>query len=486
MLSKEIIESAISTTEILDKNKIMILARPNTELEKLNTLTTDPFLVPNNILTSKELNYQETIDKIITRVSIPSLADNRQSEHDIQLDLMVDGLSEIVNHHLNFTRNTVKPMISELAKQLTEALANVPETATYNPIVKKWDIPTPMLITTMVDSIEEFKDEPYLAQTLLCNFPKKSGIEVVELMKTGSKTVDGEIDSWVSVVGVDLFEKIYETVYTSSANQTTENLFSNRTIGTDAAFAVFLISKKLFDNPLQDTPYSLTENRKIHAELFKQAALRCSQAYQRRDTNLKLKLLLVNWDNQEVTVFKPVYDSWLEEKGNPAVLYGNLLSDRPVAFLPAMLAIEQQCINKWVQQNNLMTLNLKNKRFVTFKETLINVTQRFIIENMKTLFGELVDPNNLTVTTPAAQIGIKNVKDRIANLTIKDIENVYILSGELVAKHIFYYTDAYAILTCIEKAMEDNKNISVLEAALISTIEYVTDYVTSQLKLNEF
>ena len=151
-----------------------------------------------------------------------------------------------------------------------------------------------------------------------------------------------------------------------------------------------------------------------------------------------------------------------------------------------MLAIEQQCVNKWVQQNNLMTLNLKNKRFVTFKETLINVTQRFIIENMKTLFGELVDPNNLTVTTPAAQIGIKNVKDRIANLTIKDIENVYILSGELVAKHIFYYTDAYAILTGIEKAMEDNKNISVLEAALISTIEYVTDYVTSQLKLNEF
>ena len=40
----------------------MILARPNTELEKLNTLTTDPFLVPNNILTSKELNYQETND----------------------------------------------------------------------------------------------------------------------------------------------------------------------------------------------------------------------------------------------------------------------------------------------------------------------------------------------------------------------------------------------------------------------------------------
>jgi hypothetical protein len=56
---------------------------------------------------------------------------------------------------------------------------------------------------------------------------------------------------------------------------------------------------------------------------------------------------------------------------------------------------------------------------------------------------------------------------------------------KLICRSRFYYTQAEAILMDIQQAAAVNPEIDVREAALLATINYVTDYVADQLTLTK-
>ena len=91
----------------------------------------------------------------------------------------------------------------------------------------------------------------------------------------------------------------------------------------------------------------------------------------------------------------------------------------------------------------------------------------------------------MSFTTTEVAKAAQLVQEYVETLREEAIGDIWEVASRVVAERIFYYTDAYCILTGINDACKQNPNIDVNEAALLSTIEYVCEYVCDQLVVSD-
>jgi uncharacterized Zn finger protein len=84
------------------------------------------------------------------------------------------------------------------------------------------------------------------------------------------------------------------------------------------------------------------------------------------------------------------------------------------------------------------------------------------------------DPNYFTTAKKLAYEYIEKIK-------LNDLENPSNIALTLMAGCRFYFTAGYQILSGIEECSRVNQDLDVREAALVSAIYYLTDYLTDQL-----
>ena len=491
MISQEIAQSAIQIAEEFDRRGLRIVTHPDAPLATLVAASSVALVASQSVATpAEDLNraYEPAAAAIAADSSIASVISPDSSVHDQELDAAVTDIAEAVSSHLSFAKNTVKPLVKELATSVAAALAAYPESATFNPSVVKIDLPQPMLNPAMEEAISEYRENTYVPVTMHMNLPPQDAASVIENLKTGSASADGDIAVWVGKLGEDFFRKVWSTIFTNEIVETVVNfdtLVADKLNGSDYALAVYLLSKRLMDSPPADSGYSLPQYRKEMGELLEQSAIRLSHAYEKRALDIKTQLLILSYTNENVYVVAPVYEDWMAAGGNNAVLFGNILSDRPALFVPALAEKSVEYLDMWERQNRMLTTTVVNRRFVEAKSTLKFKAQELIANNIEACFGGYASEQVLTFHTPEVVLAVEKISSYVDALEQEDLKDIWKVCTELVAKNIFYYTDSYKILLGIEQACKDNPGIDVSEAALLSTIEYVTDYVADQLVVVE-
>jgi hypothetical protein len=76
---------------------------------------------------------------------------------------------------------------------------------------------------------------------------------------------------------------------------------------------------------------------------------------------------------------------------------------------------------------------------------------------------------------------MKIASEYIGCLKLHDLDLVAELALNLMARARFYFTAGYQILSGIEQATKLNPNLDPREAALVSAVNYVTDYLADQI-----
>ena len=71
--------------------------------------------------------------------------------------------------------------------------------------------------------------------------------------------------------------------------------------------------------------------------------------------------------------------------------------------------------------------------------------------------------------------------EEIKSVNASDIDNVSDVCYRLMAKCRYFYTDSYKILSDMMSAMKESQSMSVKEAALVATINYIADYICDQI-----
>ena len=474
-------QTAIDLAQEFDRRGLGIGCKEDSILHSLHSAATIDFIHPT---ASAPNGYMPTAEDIVAESSIvPEGAD--RSAHDSELEEATIVVADGIRQQVSFAKNTVRPLVAALVEAVESGLKAMPLDATFNPEIIRVTLPQPMLANSLGDLVSQYSSVTYfpLSQPIGLDALDDAGVEA--LLMTGSKAVDGDIAAWISTKGISFFTNVYRVVFTRDAgvDGSFTSIIDKKTDGVDAALACFLMAKNLFDNPPSGVEMSLNEWKRVVGDVLAQSGLRLAQASEQVARQEQAGQLILTYSKDAVHVVGSVYDRWVDGGGQPAALFGNVLSDNPTFYAGAINEGASEYKGIWENLNRLLTMTLLNRRYRDTMELLRFKSEALLADHLDACFGQLANGSTLSFETPVVKEAMQRINTFIDGITIDQLGDgcVWPICTALVAGCIFYYASAQQILEGIDVAAKANPDAPVEEAALISVIEYIVDWVVDQL-----
>lgn len=504
MITTEIASAAIQIAQEFDRVGLQVSAAPGTPVERLYAMSTLQ-LGPTNAVISEQARTAEYMP-LPGEIAIESDMSRGTIEHANGETTVLDGHTQIledeiielvdaVTAHYDFARNNVRPLVKELADKIQTYLAGYPDSASYNPTIVRYDLPEVLLNPAMASSLAPYEKVDFQVLTYKDSVPTNTltSAEVLDLIKTGSKIVDADLDVWAAKKDPSYLANAYNAVFGQIGTPveggtiaTFDSIVTDRATGADGALILFLAAKKLLDiPPAENTGIDLKTYRVKIGRIVEQAGRHLNMHLQTRDREYKQKLMIRSYNRNEVVVLAPVYEDWLQQGGNNAALFGNLLRDRPMLFANAITEGASEAIELWERQNRVLTATLSSNKSAATRTAIKLASDELVRSNLKEIFEDYTGVVEINYAQPEVVTAVSNIVSYVDGLKNDELDDVWKIATTIVAAKIFYYTDAYNILMTIEEAFRDNPESTIDQAVLISRICYVADYCCAQLVLKQ-
>jgi hypothetical protein len=401
-----------------------------------------------------------------------------------ELDSVVGVLKQSVSAHLSFAKNIVKPLVVDYVKLVQEYLAT---TDTETPMSKfNIDVvtePTLLNDVSFMDSISFYKSKSVLIPDDVIGLGPRSGRDILELMLTRDQDTDQQIIAWYTVIGEDFFVQLWNGLFTTNldSNTTFEKVrTANVADKANYALAIYLISRNIVNGGDGDAPViNLAGMTKLAGQYKDFAGSLIMEAKAKFETLLKSKIMVLGMgsDGYTASVYAPVYVEWLGNGGSPELIFSMISINSPLITVKDIIEQTESLKKNWTSYCAYHSAAKANNSLNYFKtgmaiafSTLLKTLSETELEYINTD----VDYNGKVTTL---------FNQQIEDLKLSDVNNIFDTCLRVICRSRFFYTDAEKILVGINRAAEANPGIDPREAALISTIEYIADFLADQMYL---
>ena len=482
MIQKESILSAIGLATHFADQGMVVVAKPSTLLSELVARTNADILAPIENDDGYTI-FADSIEHITTgALDNPTL-------HDKYSDETIEAISSAVRNHISFAKNIVKPIIVDVAEGTAEYLRNFryPQAADQF-AVNIVDVPELLEDSSFADSLSKYDSKLPMKPEAVPSLGKKTSEEILTLMLMGDKDADAAITAWYTRLGGDWFVNLWENLFRDNQPDRAilKNVYYDEILGfdlferADYALALYLLGDKLFDNVDESAAgLNLIAYQNIIAQTRDFGGAILANTVERVKSFEATKIMVIQ--NNQVThaakVFGKVYRAWLETGGCAEVILGAIVSGRNLTTTYSVDEVKQSLLETWKTHSAFFIAAESNKRFDYFKEA---IKQKFneVMANLTETEQEYIS------TAPNyQQVVMVKLEEELNKLRPQDADDMYVAALKLVCRARFYYTQAEAILGDMVEAAKVNPNVDVREAALISTTNYVIDFVAAQMSV---
>lgn len=476
MLTREALDSAVPLTELLDNSKFALLPVTGSPLESLvNATRSDAKLAMR--MDDGSVQIQVSDIEYLANAKDPVL---NVCKHDMSMDEITEVVSNAVKGHVLFAKTTVAPAVAELAARVAEVLNNTPISQLLGMNVEVYEYPKPLLNSALESMVRKFEETAFDVPKLAMSLPALSGTEIKDVMMSGSGGMDKDIEEWLSAKGETFLLNIWSNLFQikqADLNQSIPDTFDTWTEKSidsiDNALAIFLLSRNLSEKPLPNTEMSLPAFEKLIIDYRNQSGARLCRVLEQMDDVSKKGLLVKQVIGSTTIVYADTYRKWMETGGDNEVLFGNLLKAPYATTVDVINEKASSFKAAWNHYAALTSTVEANKKFARTKEALKDQFYKQLREAHQEADGL---PTNVEV--------VRNLfNEQLESMNDADLSDLYAACLKLVCRSRFYKTDAEKILFGIERVKRENPNVCVREAAAISTIEYIAQWLVSQMKV---
>lgn len=474
MLNQNTLMSAVALADRLEGQRQAVYPVSGSPLAALVTATrSDPAL-----LEAAGGNTDVFVSKVATMANKVQESFGGVSHHNATMDEVASLAVTAVSNHLKFAKTVVVPVVNDLYTRVKASLADFNASALLGMEVDVMCEPAPMENQQFQASIRKFENVHIEDLPLTLNLPDQTDDELRELVSTGSSQIDGAVAEWLSKD-----ESILRYIWTHAFQQKPVeqpkgflSLITDRQYGVSNALAIYLFARKLTDaKPLPGTQMNLSMYKQQIVDFRNQAAGQLSRALDKIERSIKNGIMVRDViGGTKTVVYDPLYRKFLENGGSNEMLFANAL--RGSSFLVSLndLTNEKQALaDKWALHAGLVKTAEANKRF--------NKTKDFIELHFNSQLQEIA----------ASEEGVDNnlaavrrlFEGVLAGIRSSEIDDLWTLCLKVVCRARFWKTDAEQILLGMEQAKRENPGLSVREAATISAINYVADWVAGQMRV---
>lgn len=462
MIHSETIEAVYPLAEILDERKIRVSPLEGTPLKTL---------VGNSHLPipSSTSDVEFTIVDRLLQGSRHQGPDGIVG-HDVSMDEIADVIGESVRYNLDLARNTVNPIVREVAEELQNHMQTMEGRNQSHIEIRPLTLPSLWNSPTLEQMVERYSEELVMDIKVDSSFRLDTESQPVQkYLHTGAASLDQEIDDFVELMGEDFVLDVFNRYFGYEDNPVIR--YTSNVKKWNEMLVVHLFARYFLENPPSDANMTLERFRQYMARVMSQSGRVVVSIMKQRELDRSGRSLVKSWpvDNQRQQVYidvnGDVYNDFLEKGGSPEVLLGSYVSDRQRSFSYLLDNIEHY-EKEWERKLRVLTTGRRLNRFNNALDGLRSAVCRQINE---------MDEETLPVSK---EILHRKLEENLKSLYGHWYETPYEYARVVVCKTLFPHTLALNILCAIDFVAKDQPEIDVREAALLATIEIVTNWVS--------
>ncbi|BAW19013.1 hypothetical protein [Ralstonia phage RP12] len=469
MLTLQAAESTYITTKALDEKNIALVAKPGSLLATLVAATYinfDP--------AQQGGEYHHDLGAMCALTDQASNATG-YSEHTARMEETSDFLAEKLQKHLFYARTVVAPFVDAYAGRLTQAMELIGGNPDNGVEVVMHTQPGPLSEPSLISSIQLNRDAVFTREELLSGMPELDDNQIRTFMMTGAASVDAAIaehfakkeEGWLAARWKEIFCRRFTDPVPSSGL----DAFISGRENVDTALMVFLVTRRIWNAPLDGANMSSAAYEDAMVRYRTQSGLRLCHELERLDRDSQSGILVIGTETSpggavKLIVNAAVYRDFLTQGGTNEVLLGNLLQPQKEVRLDRLLANKDLLESTWSRHYAYNRAFYDQKRLLKMREALVCEWEYLARDYTPEDF-----PVQKRASSRAMILKLSHA------LQPKDFDDLSSLALRLACEARFYETDAYEILSGMQRARENNPGLNATEAANISVTEYVCRWI---------
>ena len=498
MINRATYQNAATVAKELAESGVYLQARPSTLLGELMNLSTSVDTIQTTNLptilanpNSRGDNLLRSMEDRAVDVECTTINSETPSLHSLKIAALADDIAPFITAHISLARNTVAPLVTELAGKLEKYLQVA---RPVDPVsmfeIDKRSIPELLLDESfLAGGLEAYEgiDANWQPFNIELDLPADEAF-YESLVSQGNDRLNGLVQDWLSSKGKDFVKAVYACNFANQHYESPEGgvkyyNYSEPGMGDnpydvlDLSLCMYLIGTRLFSDVQPAKGVSLGQYKSSLRAVIDYAGAQTIKSLKviRRQIAGNVLVSEAVLSRKRVVVNNTLYQAWLQAGGKPEILLGMLVSGQVQYSVAGIDAARESLLRQWETFVTLSQVNIRAellKRFRIYAET----------ETMAGL-AELTDIEK------DFSLNCKNLRDKVSVLVQAEIEHlnhrimddVYHTALHLVAKARFYYTSSYSILSQMVEVAKINPDIDPREAALLSAISYIADYTEPQI-----
>lgn len=393
------------------------------------------------------------------------------NSHNLEFDAAVEAGANAVRSELSFAQNVVVPAQEQIVTAVRAALEQNLDKHLYQFEVVEEAINPVLKDANMLALIKEHEKNGRVIPTgAIFSFGERSVEEIQSWLPTGFKGTDAAISLWVADKPDSFFLDVFQAVFNNGSVGEGGALLT--ALGdTDAATLVYLLARHFFDEPPADTGLSLNECQTYMAQLRNLAGEMLFFQLSVLDNAIKNGLLVKRIRDDKIYVQSEVYRPWLESGGSVDTLFGLAVIKGKQVTVKDINASVESLNDAWRRHHNLTTASLVQEKSRLVRQVLAREFGRFFEEYYK-------EPGK----EGEAQRKFFILRESLNQKTDAQLQNLDDSVLCLLCSTLWPEKGSYFLLSRIDFHCKQNPQLSAREAASIAVIEFVTDWVMSQVK----
>lgn len=481
MISLETINETMSLVEEITKDDVELNVVQDTPMDVLTSSTT---ITTNGPL---QAHIAAAPTSLMTdQMKVEHAEDTDNLEHNAQFDKMVEQLVSTVTSHLAFTRNEVLDSVNKYIAAVQESRKN----AIVNPIsrfnVIKVARPPIIYIDLLAREINKAVGPAVINISGTAGLGYLNAAQLLDLVSVKNAVIDKVIQTWIYAIGMEVLQKTWNTFFCSveTANYNNALVFNDPldvaitdpVVGADIAALAFLMARGVKNGYLADVDLDAPGLRTKLYDIQDVAGAQLLRIIKKdMDTNNgSIVVNMIDSANKTVYVNAEPYMTWIRAGGKNEVLFGSLVKQLNLTTAEQLQTRADEALAGWSAYLTVSTAEFKNTQMREFTQALRSEFYRLLTEHTEAEDELFADAEHVDYVSEVLERELQHISS-------KDMNNVEEVCLRIMCKARYYYTDAYKILTDINTYSKENPELSVKEAALAATINYVTDYICNQI-----
>lgn len=426
------------------------------------------------------------INNNIVGASTGSAIDGKyiSSDHDIVMDNYINELTTLVSNHVSYARSVVYSKMETYLEEIKAALTNYTLKAAEDFFcVNYYKLPDICKSDLVQSEVVPFYGHNIEMESITFGDIIGMDFDIVSYILTGDEDTDTMIKSWVAETGKDTIlhyvtsKSRNEVVYLNTVDQINYNLanflfFRSLAIKQDITFGLGTVA--LISTSTNNRDYfaaQLAANISFYESCIRNGVL--------LSTDSSVKFSYLSTKDFPIVVYEEVFNQAVEKGFSIEHIFGYIAkTNRSDLTLDILDAQGETFINAWNNVKSLYALHINNNRIdiakLTIKMLLPSVLDKDLTEDEIKFYEENQGFKEKTIELANGYI------DTLDN---SDLDDLVIVVMNIIAKIAYRQTSAYDIIKEMHEIMVGDTNVDAKQAALLSTIKYVTDFCMSQLEV---